>query len=402
MDSWNYVNGGKRFAVPDANNVTTSPSKNSWMSYGNINNNLLVSGHSWIENHGFGDSTRHPLDICSKIGDGSRLMNPVMVNANAFCGEERLSGSVVHSSNSGVSSLIDLQLGRLADQKDPKNAKDYQNTLPKRLRMGGLNSQVAYCQVHGCNKDLSASKEYHRRHKVCEIHSKTAKVIVNGIEKRFCQQCSRFHVLAEFDDGKRSCRKRLAGHNERRRKPQVGGHGGRSGRFLPSCYGLTGSRFPGTSLTATSFICQDTFQGGLLHPERFGTTNWDVKVEQGTDYSHQPNVFPDLKKPVYYSLSSIPEPGCAHSLLSSQSHNSTNHSSGIPMASPIMVPAGSIRSYSVGQFSNKLVGGLGSQASISNKFSSSGISLVDGSHVGHALRSDGSYAVNFLSRMGLT
>lgn len=28
----------------------------------------------------------------------------------------------------------------------------------------------------------------------------------------------RFHVLSEFDDTKRSCRKRLAGHNERRRK----------------------------------------------------------------------------------------------------------------------------------------------------------------------------------------
>lgn len=43
---------------------------------------------------------------------------------------------------------------------------------------------------------------------------------------------SRFHLLAEFDDGKRSCRKRLAGHNERRRKPQVGIHSGRAGRFL--------------------------------------------------------------------------------------------------------------------------------------------------------------------------
>lgn len=28
----------------------------------------------------------------------------------------------------------------------------------------------------------------------------------------------RFHVLQEFDEGKRSCRKRLAGHNRRRRK----------------------------------------------------------------------------------------------------------------------------------------------------------------------------------------
>lgn len=31
----------------------------------------------------------------------------------------------------------------------------------------------------------------------------------------------RFHLLGEFDDGKRSCRKRLADHNRRRRKPQA-------------------------------------------------------------------------------------------------------------------------------------------------------------------------------------
>ena len=30
----------------------------------------------------------------------------------------------------------------------------------------------------------------------------------------------RFHLLNEFDEGKRSCRRRLAGHNKRRRKPQ--------------------------------------------------------------------------------------------------------------------------------------------------------------------------------------
>ena len=31
---------------------------------------------------------------------------------------------------------------------------------------------------------------------------------------------SRFHLLSEFDEGKRSCRRRLAGHNRRRRKTQ--------------------------------------------------------------------------------------------------------------------------------------------------------------------------------------
>lgn len=48
----------------------------------------------------------------------------------------------------------------------------------------------------------------------------------------------RFHLLAEFDDGKRSCRKRLAGHNERRRKPQLDNHSGRTGKILSSCHGI--------------------------------------------------------------------------------------------------------------------------------------------------------------------
>ncbi|KAL5718540.1 hypothetical protein ACHQM5_011429 [Ranunculus cassubicifolius] len=77
---------------------------------------------------------------------------------------------------------------------------------------------VPRCQVEGCHVALVNAKDYHRRHKVCEMHSKAPKVVVLGIEQRFCQQCSRFHVVSEFDDSKRSCRRRLAGHNERRRK----------------------------------------------------------------------------------------------------------------------------------------------------------------------------------------
>lgn len=93
--------------------------------------------------------------------------------------------------------------------------------------------QTPRCQVEGCDKELTNAKEYHRRHKVCEEHSKTAKVRVSGIEQRFCQQCSRFHELVEFDEGKRSCRRRLAGHNERRRKPQPDPMAINPARLLP-------------------------------------------------------------------------------------------------------------------------------------------------------------------------
>ncbi|XP_042443725.1 squamosa promoter-binding-like protein 14 isoform X1 [Zingiber officinale] len=90
----------------------------------------------------------------------------------------------------------------------------------KGVAQGGQ-PQPPRCQVEGCNADLTGLKTYYCRHKVCGMHSKAPNAIVAGLEQRFCQQCSRFHQLSEFDQGKRSCRRRLAGHNERRRKPPM-------------------------------------------------------------------------------------------------------------------------------------------------------------------------------------
>uniref|UniRef100_A0A804QYX7 SBP-transcription factor 18 n=1 Tax=Zea mays TaxID=4577 RepID=A0A804QYX7_MAIZE len=91
---------------------------------------------------------------------------------------------------------------------------------PKRPRPGHAQQAAPACSVQGCDADLSQCRDYHRRHKVCVAHSKAPFVTVAGQQQRFCQQCSRFHLLEEFDEVKRSCRKRLDGHNRRRRKPQ--------------------------------------------------------------------------------------------------------------------------------------------------------------------------------------
>ncbi|KAL9276080.1 hypothetical protein ACSQ67_026377 [Phaseolus vulgaris] len=91
----------------------------------------------------------------------------------------------------------------------------------KRVRSGSPGAATyPMCQVDNCREDLSKAKDYHRRHKVCEAHSKASKALLANQMQRFCQQCSRFHPLSEFDEGKRSCRRRLAGHNRRRRKTQ--------------------------------------------------------------------------------------------------------------------------------------------------------------------------------------
>ncbi|PUZ52214.1 hypothetical protein GQ55_6G252300 [Panicum hallii var. hallii] len=74
------------------------------------------------------------------------------------------------------------------------------------------------CQVDHCLADLTGAIAYFRRHKVCQAHSVTTEVLVASRIQRFCQQCSRFHRLAEFDGHKRICRRRLAGHHEWRRR----------------------------------------------------------------------------------------------------------------------------------------------------------------------------------------
>lgn len=63
----------------------------------------------------------------------------------------------------------------------------------KRVRSGSPGTApYPMCQVDNCKEDLSNAKDYHRRHKVCELHSKSTKALVGKQMQRFCQQCSRF------------------------------------------------------------------------------------------------------------------------------------------------------------------------------------------------------------------
>ncbi|CAL9085925.1 unnamed protein product [Musa textilis] len=125
--------------------------------------------------------------------------------------------SAAVGSSSGCFGLPDRSNDQAAASTTPTTTAASPSGPPKRTRAP---ANGASCSVDGCTADLSKCREYHRRHKVCEAHSKTPVVVVRGQEQRFCQQCSRFHLLQEFDEVKRSCRRRLDGHNKRRRKSQ--------------------------------------------------------------------------------------------------------------------------------------------------------------------------------------
>uniref|UniRef100_A0A803N9B7 SBP-type domain-containing protein n=1 Tax=Chenopodium quinoa TaxID=63459 RepID=A0A803N9B7_CHEQI len=165
--------------------------------------------------------------------NNKEVVNPVL--SSSFTSK---SSSPPHDDQQGGNSLR-LQLGGVGDnngtgtsfnktsvgnvQSSNSTEEPVSSLRPnKKVRSGSPGGgNYPMCQVDSCSEDLSKSKDYHRRHKVCELHSKATKALVGKQMQRFCQQCSRFHPLAEFDEGKRSCRRRLAGHNKRRRKTQA-------------------------------------------------------------------------------------------------------------------------------------------------------------------------------------
>ncbi|KAK1293232.1 Squamosa promoter-binding-like protein 1 [Acorus calamus] len=113
---------------------------------------------------------------------------------------------------------LTLRLGDHVNASAEAELADWEGKNGKKSKTQTANPNRSVCQVEGCNANLKDAKDYHRRHKVCEAHAKASKALVGNVMQRFCQQCSRFHHLQEFDEGKRSCRRRLAGHNRRRRK----------------------------------------------------------------------------------------------------------------------------------------------------------------------------------------
>jgi hypothetical protein len=115
--------------------------------------------------------------------------------AAAACGVESTTAtSSVSINNAAAAAAPAVQLSTPPSSMTWKRQR-VQLDMSSSPAAGTQNVQVpaaARCQVEGCTADLSSVlKEYHRRHKVCEMHSKTPNAVVGGRQQRFCQQCSR-------------------------------------------------------------------------------------------------------------------------------------------------------------------------------------------------------------------
>ncbi|KAL5983327.1 Squamosa promoter-binding-like protein [Asimina triloba] len=225
------------------------------------------------------------------------------------------------------------------------------SVAPKKGKGAVQAGQPPRCQVEGCMVDLTGAKAYYSRHKVCGMHSKSPTVIVAGLEQRFCQQCSRygakdsgvrytvrksFHELAEFDQVKRSCRRRLAGHNERRRKPPLEENSRVGGILMDFAYPRALGRDVWPTIKASDQAptaeCSTT---GRLTPHF-----WQVNAEAPAanvlvhgPHMDQPSLtsrlpFPSSEFPASESFG-VSDSGSALSLLSSHQWAPRNRASGL-------------------------------------------------------------------------
>ncbi|ESQ43531.1 hypothetical protein EUTSA_v10013892mg [Eutrema salsugineum] len=207
-----------------------------------------------------------PIDGSISFGGSSSSSSSRLQPKGNFSFDLKLGRNTGNSSFSAFGNTEQvISLSKWKESAITKPEASRSSGSSKRTRGNGLgNNQIPICLVDGCDSDFSNCREYHKRHKVCEVHSKTPVVTINGHKQRFCQQCSRFHSLEEFDEGKRSCRKRLDGHNRRRRKPQPD-HIARPANFFTGFEGSKLLEFSGAShVFPTTSVASPSWGNGLV------------------------------------------------------------------------------------------------------------------------------------------
>jgi len=151
-------------------------------------------------------SSKSASNNSSSNGDSKASVLTLEGSQDDSTGKKELcSGEPVETSQSAEPSpvsgepLLTLKLGKrlyfedVCAGSDSKKPSSFEAPVSsgKKYKTSSQNLQHPSCQVEGCGLDLSSAKDYHRKHRVCEAHSKSPKVLIAGLERRFCQQCSR-------------------------------------------------------------------------------------------------------------------------------------------------------------------------------------------------------------------
>ena len=84
----------------------------------------------------------------------------------------------------------------------------------RRPARGKRGQGTGSCQADDCSADLSKSS-WHERKRTCPQHAQAKEFLKKECPSRFCQQCSRVHLIEAFEKDRRSCKEQLAKHAAR-------------------------------------------------------------------------------------------------------------------------------------------------------------------------------------------
>jgi hypothetical protein len=199
----NGMQADPRFAAAMGNEAIHSSggsgtfSSSSEMGYGSSKSSMSASIDSSFKE---GNSIEFRFAPAKNPADRSTSKNTELGKVNNTRTGTSTSSAVAVSSGEPV---IGLKLGKRTYFEDVCGGQNVKSSpsgvsapnqspaLVKKAKVDQHKPHNSYCQVEGCKVDLSSAKDYHRKHRVCELHAKAPKVIVAGLERRFCQQCSR-------------------------------------------------------------------------------------------------------------------------------------------------------------------------------------------------------------------
>jgi hypothetical protein len=199
----NGMQADPRFAAAMGNEAIHSSggsgtfSSSSEMGYGSSKSSMSASIDSSFKE---GNSIEFRFAPAKNPADRSTSKNTELGKVNNPRTGTSPSSAVAVSSGEPV---IGLKLGKRTYFEDVCGGQNVKSSpsgvsapnqspaLVKKAKVDQHKPHNSYCQVEGCKVDLSSAKDYHRKHRVCELHAKAPKVIVAGLERRFCQQCSR-------------------------------------------------------------------------------------------------------------------------------------------------------------------------------------------------------------------
>ncbi|KAF3788869.1 Squamosa promoter-binding-like protein 8 [Nymphaea thermarum] len=179
----------------------------AWPSSGGVDGNPPESvPYQWIPHPGLQlpDHQEHEMSVFSPYGQHMVELSGGIDNHYHHQQQQQEHGHLAVGGGWGAAEEVALggfpaRIGLDLGGRTYFSAEDRWGVRGPVVAVGGLGgggvsaaASVPRCQAEGCRADLRAAKHYHRRHKVCELHSKAATVVVaGGITQRFCQQCSR-------------------------------------------------------------------------------------------------------------------------------------------------------------------------------------------------------------------